>query len=461
MADPIGLLVVHGIGSQRRGRSLEGLLEGLRLAYGDALSVTRIAEDQARVEGIGPAPVHAVEVWWADLLEGEAVEGSFDFDRVYEVVWFPGLNRRAGYLPPEVCPRGRVARWTVVLAPLSALLFATYNGARMLASGWSGASQARRGEAAPGEPARTPLDDVMDRVAADVFNYAYGLRDAFPGGGEPTAVLVARVREIRQRFERAAATAAAAGCREIQVVAHSLGTVVAFTSMCPAPGAAPAAGAPAHQTRLYTIGSPLEKFRFFWTRLLEGSGGGPAVACDGRAVAVAAAEPPMRWDNFSSRLDLVSGRLRAFPGWPAPANHSVPGLGGLMSSHTAYNGNAAFLAALGEGLGGAPLRVRQSRGERMRRTAWAMLQNLALPLAVIVLAAIGLAVMVALGWFVGWVIGRPLDWLGWDDAARWVANGFAIFAVASLAIQVLAGRLRARELHARFWAGAAPGSVSR
>ena len=460
MADPIGLLVVHGIGSQQRGRSLAGLLVGLRLAYGDAITVTQVAEDQARVEGIGAAPVHAVEVWWADLLEGEAVQGSFDFDRVYEVVWFPGLNRRSGYLPPEVCPRGRVARWTVILAPLSALLYATYNGAGMLASGWSGAARARRGEPASSGHERTPLDDVMDQVAADVFNYAYGLRDAFPGGSEHTAELVGRVHEIRERFERAAATAVAAGCREIQVVAHSLGTVIAFTSMCPAPGAPPAGEPPARLTRLYTIGSPLEKFRFFWTRLLEGSDGGPAVACDGRAVA-AAGDAPMRWDNFSSRLDLVSGRLREFPGWPSPANHTVPGLGGLMSSHTAYNGNAAFLGTLGQGLGGPPPQIRQSRGERIRRAAWAMIQNLALPLAVLVLAAFGLALMVAIGWCVGWVFGRPLDWLGFDDAARWVANGFAIFMVASLGIQVLAGRIRARELHARFWEGAPPDAVSR
>ena len=87
--------------------------------------------------------------------------------------------------------------------------------------------------------------------------------------------------------------------------------------------------------------------------------------------------------------------------------------------------------------------------------------DLSLPVLGLWEAAIGLALMVALGWLVGWVIGRPFDWLGWDEAARWVANGFAIFVVASLAIQVLAGRLRARELHARFWAGAAPGPVSR
>ena len=125
MPDPIGLLVVHGIGSQRRGLSLAGLVDGLRAAYGDALTVTPLGDDQARLEGIGPAPVHAVEVHWADLLDGDAVRGTFDYDRVWEVVWFPRLNRRCGILPPDVCPPGRVARWTAILAPLTALLYVT------------------------------------------------------------------------------------------------------------------------------------------------------------------------------------------------------------------------------------------------------------------------------------------------------------------------------------------------
>ena len=155
MADPIGLLVVHGIGSQRGAVRWRGCSWACGWRTATRSTVTQVAEDQARVEGIGAAPVHAVEVWWADLLEGEAVQGSFDFDRVYEVVWFPGLNRRSGYLPPEVCPRGRVARWTVILAPLSALLYATYNGAGMLASGWSGAARARRGEPASSGHERT------------------------------------------------------------------------------------------------------------------------------------------------------------------------------------------------------------------------------------------------------------------------------------------------------------------
>ena len=456
MPDPIGLLVVHGIGSQRRGRSLAGLVDGLRAAYGDALTVTPLADDQARLEGIGPAPVHVVEVHWADLLDGETVRGTFDYDRVWEVVWFPRLNRRCGILPPEVCTSGRVTRWTVVLAPLSALLYATYTGTRMLAAPFSSPDNP------PGmAPSKAPtrFDDMMDRVTADVFNYANGLRGAYPEG-DPHAALAAKVRQIRVRFERAAATAVAAGCREIQVVAHSLGTVIAFTSMNTAPGGAPAGDPPARISRLYTIGSPLEKFRFFWTRLLEGSEGGPAIAAAGRAIA-AAGDPPMRWDNFSSRLDLVSGRLRAFPGWPEAENHAVPGLGGLMSSHTAYNGNAAFLETLGEGLGGPPPPARPSRAQRVRRAVWAALQNLALPLGLLVLAALGLALMLTIGWGIGWVLGRPLAWLGFDEAARLVANGVALFVVATIVVQAYAGALRARVVHARFWAGAAPGSVSR
>ncbi|HTI33260.1 MAG TPA: hypothetical protein VL422_06240, partial [Miltoncostaea sp.] len=427
----------------------------LRAAYGDALTVTPLAEGRARLEGIGPAPVHAVEVHWADLLDGEAVRGTFDYDRIWEVVWFPRLNQRCGILPPEVCPPARVTRWTVVLAPLTALLYATYTGTRMLASPFIAAD-------APPDlpPSRKPsrFDDLMDRVTADVFNYADGLRGAYPDG-DRHAALAARVREIRVRFEHAAEAAVEAGCREIQVVAHSLGTVVAFTSMNTAPGTSPAGDPPALITRLYTIGSPLEKFRFFWTPLLAGSEGGPVISSAGRAVA-ASGDPPMRWDNFSSRLDLVSGRLHAFPGWPEAENHAVPGLGGLMNSHTAYNGNAAFLATLGEGLGGPPPPDRPSRARRVRRAVWAAVQNLALPLGLLVLAAIGLGLMLAIGWGVGWVLGRPLDWLGFDTAARWVANGFALFVVATVAVQAYSGALRAREIHARFWADAPPGTVS-
>lgn len=334
-ATPVGLLVVHGIGSQRRGRSLAGVVDGLRSGYGDAMTVIGRDEAHVRIEGLGPRPVEAFEVYWAELLEGDVVRGTFDFDRVLEVVWFPWLNHRGGLLPPEVASRRRVTWWTAILAPLGAVLFATYSGARTLA-GFLGSPDdappgprpslrqiwATRGDHRPAQSSRTRLDALLDRVAADVFTYANGIGQAFPDGTDREGALAARVVQIRGRFEDAAARAVAAGCDEIQVVAHSLGTVVAFTTMC-APGArAGAAPAPARLTHLHTIGSPLEKFRFFWTRLVAGSDEGPVVAVGGRLLADGAPGPgvePMRWDNFFSRLDLVSAASAPSPAGPGRA----------------------------------------------------------------------------------------------------------------------------------------------
>jgi hypothetical protein len=61
-SDPVALLVVHGIGSQERGKTLDGLLGGLRLVYRDRLAIQRAAEDHAILDGIG-RPVHVFEVY--------------------------------------------------------------------------------------------------------------------------------------------------------------------------------------------------------------------------------------------------------------------------------------------------------------------------------------------------------------------------------------------------------------
>jgi hypothetical protein len=89
----------------------------------------------------------------ADPIGLLVVQGSFDFEGLRGGV-VPGLDRRAGVLPPEVCPRGRVARWTVVLAPLSALLYAVSGRLRAF-PGWpapANRSSARSGRASAGRP---------------------------------------------------------------------------------------------------------------------------------------------------------------------------------------------------------------------------------------------------------------------------------------------------------------------
>jgi hypothetical protein len=474
----VALLVVHGIGSQKHGKTLDGLLDGLRPVFSDCLAITRAAEDHAILDGIG-RPVHVFEVYWADLLGGEIVKKTFDFDRIFEVVWFPLLNHRSGCLSSEICPRRRVLLWTFILAPLSCLLYAAFVGANLLAAIPTGLRRAASRHSAKRAKAgglsetwktirdshkdpdygRTILDDLMDQVVGDVLNYVQGVARAFPEESEVNRHLTRNVDEIHVRFLRAAERAAEQGCREIQVLAHSLGTVVAFLGMCPKARPAHSTIAPTRLSRFYTIGSPLEKIRFFWTRLVEHSRNGPAIAIGDRLLAVEGTpegngKSAMKWENFFSRLDVVSGRLQGFPGWPTPANSPARGLGGLITAHVSYNRNPDFLAVLAEGLTGKQWRSPSlSLFCRLRHGLMSTLQDLILPAVFFALALMGLAIMGGMSWLAGWVVSQPLEWLG---LGRW-AQGVRIYVVASnlLVMTVVAamlGRGRAKELYARFWA---------
>ncbi len=210
--DPVALLLVHGIGSQRPGETLNGLLKGMRLAYRGQLDIRRAAEDHAILEGIGRS-IHVFEVFWADLLQGESVRRTFDFDRILELAWFPLFNHLSGRLSPEVCPRGRVLRWTLILVPLSSLLDVVFLGAKLLAVLPSGIMRKEgtrqleggfweRFRAMRDDPdrGRTVLDDLMDQVLGDVFNYVHGVARAFPEESKRTLQLIRNVDEIHARF---------------------------------------------------------------------------------------------------------------------------------------------------------------------------------------------------------------------------------------------------------------------
>ncbi|MDX9817877.1 MAG: hypothetical protein RBT16_03125 [Desulfococcus multivorans] len=474
-SDPVALLVVHGIGSQEPGETLRGLLGGLRLAFGDRLAIRQAAGDHAILSGIG-RPVHVFEVYWADLLGGEIVKRSFDFDRIFEVVWFPLLNHSSGRLSTEICSRWRVLWWTAMLAPLSSLLCAGFWGAKFLASIPTGFLKAlQESKARPSartktvgfletfrtkhkdpDRGRTILDDLMDQVVGDVFNYVQGVARAFPGESERNRELIRHVDEIHVRFLRTAERAEKQGCREIQVLAHSLGTVIAFLAMCPEVRPARSTIGPAQLSRFYTIGSPLEKIRFFWTRLVEHSRNGPAIAVVDRLIAADSThggKSAMKWENFFSRLDLVSGPLQKLPGWPTPTNHPARGLGGLIRAHVAYNSNPVFLSLLAEGLTGKPSQIRLSLFRRLVHSLMAALESLILPAVFLALALMGLAFMGGIAWLTGWVVSQPLEWL---DLGGW-AQGVRIYFVAAIlfvmiVVQVWLGRGRAEELYTRFWA---------
>jgi hypothetical protein len=470
--------VIHGVGKQVLGETLDGLLSGMRTAYGDRLLIRREAADHAILDRIG-RPVHLFEVYWADLLRGETVKRTFDFERIFEVVWFPLLNHHSGLLSTELFPRRLVIGWTVILAPLSSLLGAGLWGAKFLAAFPTGLMRAgHETEATPTahpstgtfwnrvrarvddpEAGRTLVDDLMDDVAGDVLNYIQGVANAFPVESAKNRKLARNVKEIHARFQRTAERAIEHGCLEIQVLAHSLGTVIAFNAMSPDARPAGSGDSAARITRFYTIGSPLEKIRFFWTRLVERPHEGPAICASGRLVAVAAIDetdgrsPALRWINFFSRLDLVSGRLQRFKGWPEPINRPARGLGGLITSHVAYNRNPDFLALLTEGLTGEPSQISVSLLRRFWAGLMAILETLMLPAIVLGLAATGLAMIAGAGWITGWLVSQPLEWLG---LAGW-AQGVRIYFVASMMfvmtfVTVLVGRGRATKLHARYWA---------
>jgi hypothetical protein len=468
---PIGLLVVHGIGRQKKGATLRGLVKGLESAYPEALKVTWRADDYACVERFGP-PVHAIEVYWADVFRPEDVRGTFDIDRIYQLAWFPRLNWKSGLITAELVRKRRVLAWTAALATLSPFAWCALTGASLFGGmdreelerdnkqpgeslkQWFGR---RLRERSQGERPQTKVDELMDQVVGDVFNFVDGMRRAFPEQTPQARSLCESVDEIRRRFEACARRAVEEGdCREIQLVAHSLGSVIMFASMSSARGRALGDGSPARLSRIYTIGSPLEKVRFFWPRLLDGSERGPAITADGRLVASCDGSRPedaVSWHNFYNRLDLVSGRLKRFHGWPVPENHTAPALGGVLSSHVAYHANPAFLRFLGEGLGRPAPTTRSPWWQRLRHAVLATLQTLVAPIALLVVTLLGLAAILALAWGIGWVVSEPFALIGLHG----VAFGIRMFFIGSIAFAVfigstMNGRRLAKEAHARYWA---------
>src|SRR5262249_36735993 len=157
----------------------------------------------------------------------------------------------------------------------------------------------------------------------------------------------------------------------------------------------------------------------------------------------------MKWENFFSRLDLVSGRLQGFPGWPTPTNRPARGLGGLITAHVAYNRNPTFLGVLAEGLTGKPLPpIRLSLSRRFGHGLMSTLQDLILPAVFFALALMGLAIMSGFSLLVGWVFSLPLEWLGLGGWALGVRIYFVACIIFMMTVGfVMLGRVRAKELY--------------
>lgn len=466
MSGPVGLVLVHGIGRQARGAMLRDFLAAWSLAVPETV-ITRRDPLSATLALPDGRTIHVYEAWWAGELTGDLVRGTFEVDAVYRLAWFPSLNRAAGLLDPRTQGGAAARLWTVVLPPAAAFLALALWGLRVVGvlptaagrlreeppAARDSLARIRRLAAGVERPEESygPVERLLDDFAGDVVNYI----NSAGGLPPPRPELAGVASRVTDAVRAAGARAGDDGCTELQVLAHSLGTVVAWHALAgvvPAAAPPPDPGpAPMRLTRLYTIGSPLEKIRFFWPRLAEPREERPVLLVGGRVLARAGAD--FRWLNFHGVGDPVSGRLRSYGHWGHPDNRRIPGLGGLATAHVRYAQNPRFLAALTEGLTGTPHAPAVSRARRALEATRATAENLLLPAALVALVALGAGFAMAMGHLSGWLLGVPLRALGYEGAAHALQRVLAWSMLVGLtAVGALAARIRLREEHRTYWA---------
>jgi hypothetical protein len=305
----VGVVLVHGIGRQRRGDTTAKFVRGLRRAYRRPLAAE--VEGSATVIRLPGRDVRVYEAYWADVLANDLVAGTFDPFQVHVLAWFPWLNLRTGLYDRR--PRIRVGLWTLLLAPAAIGVQVLWGFTGLVAAMFKRSAQ---------------LSAALDEIVADVVNYV----DSAAGAIASDSPLHLASSEVHGRFDAAVAAAVADGCGTIDVVAHSLGTVIAAKRLF----AADADPAAASVDRLYTIGSPLRRVRFLWPHLF-------AIA--------PAAERSIDWRNFWDPFDLVSNRLTRTPAWSRPRNSMLLGRAGLARAHVTYEAHARFIRRLADGIG--------------------------------------------------------------------------------------------------------------
>lgn len=138
-------------------------------------------------------------------------------------------------------------------------------------------------------------------------------------------------RSYYQRLERAAASLLQSGCKEIHVLAHSLGTVITYDWLRASdPDAYPIGS-------LHTIGSPLDKFWYVdhsWSRRHADKEG-------------LANHLSRGWTNYWAWSDLISGKLDHYSmRGGGVANKRLRWLGLFFISHVRYWNNPVVIQSI-------------------------------------------------------------------------------------------------------------------
>jgi hypothetical protein len=170
MAGRTALLVVHGIGAQERGETLNKLVRGLQTVDRDF--TPRDGRDGV-IATLGGQPLRLYEVYWADLLEGEVTRGAFQMNEVQSLSWFPCFNIRRGNYPSGSYSFFKLAVWCVALPIVNFFVLFAYYGAGFFAQIFAGAEGKREGQAGQSDLSRvaqkvvTPLSLDSTRLAVD------------------------------------------------------------------------------------------------------------------------------------------------------------------------------------------------------------------------------------------------------------------------------------------------------
>ncbi len=412
---PRALLIVHGIGEQRRGETTAKLLVGLKAAYGNAIQVEHDGEGIAASVTANGQTVRLYEVYWAEILSAEKSRGTFTWRTPNTVVWHPMWCRRLGLLP-SLEYSGVLVWWRVLtLVPLVPAGYLAYLGTRFISTLFDKSRQEAFEKRMQKENLPfiersiayanftstdgTGVDEVLDSVVADVPNYMQSIV-----AGEGPAF------EILKRFHAEMERARRDGCDVVHVLAHSLGTVVAFHALS---GLGLAAGQTRPSpSRLFTIGSPLEKIRFFWPWTVRME---------------APLDPDFQWVNFHHRADRVSGSLTRFARNFKLHNVRLKGGGGLLRSHVVYERSPEFLSVLTATLFDAPATPQVGRLQRVKDRVLALGENLLGPVALILAIVIGLSFVAMIVLLPAYLVAWPFRLAGAEAVGLRVQTGMALF----------------------------------
>jgi hypothetical protein len=295
------------------------------------------------------------------------------------------------------------------------------------------------------------LDRILDEYVGDVFSYVNSAGNAFYRENNEPSVPDAVVNvypQIMQRFYDQLLKAQADGCTEMQVVAHSLGAVIAYHALSGL-SADPERrmdteairSASGNVRRLYTIGSPLEKIRFFWPRLVA------------RPLAVGALT--LQWDNFVSWFDPVAGTLKRLTTWGDVVNHRLLG-GGFLRGHVVYERSPVFLGALTRGLCGREIPLVRTFKERWWDRLILIGETLLAPTAVAVVLICGMALFLLTALLLPFLISLILRQFLVESTWVSIENTSSLILIASMVIAFVLGPLiRASKVHRLYWVGSA------